>query len=258
MANRIRMSPKEAAEKLGRTTKTLTRWEKAGKLVADYSAPEKAYFVPENWLPGFTVPEPPQATEKVLGKPAPSDEPAEETPVETFNKLAAMVNSGDATAEQISRYTKMVADLQKIGAVAILAGKVMPLAELAKIQEEMLVEKESLEKWGTSLASKDKTLRATGDTYNAWDSELTKCEKKLDEDRIKANLVMKWCYDSVAVLTNVDKVNVELPDFPIKVEELEELEEWAKLDTTKKKMKSRKHPKRSKGKDTESLFCEGG
>tara|TARA_Y100000310_G_scaffold133722_1_gene132701 strand:+ start:82 stop:882 length:801 start_codon:yes stop_codon:yes gene_type:complete len=112
---------------------------------------------------------------------------AGDTQSETLNELGGLVNSGKATESQEDRYTYRVGKLQKIGAVAVLRGLVLPLDELLRREQAVLLAEDVAEREKAAIETNElltKREQAVGEreaTRSKKQREQVDLEKRLNE-----------------------------------------------------------------------------
>jgi transposase/outer membrane murein-binding lipoprotein Lpp len=113
---KTRMTYTEAANALGVSKSTLSRWREQGKLEADLSAPKPMYLVPSEWLTKEVADkaQPVVAKEEVAAQPVVGTPPAAVLPEQyTLKQLRELEKSGDITPAQAKGLKSLIADLRE-------------------------------------------------------------------------------------------------------------------------------------------------
>ena len=229
MVNKIRMSRKEAAEKLGISSKTVDRWIVSGRLEADMSlGRERFVLVPEDALPGYTVP---RVSINDTGDGQPEIEPT--TNELTLKAMMELDKVNGLTPSQAQTYDIMTVHVAKARERLGLLEKPENLRE----REEVVFQAESiLSDEQEAILERQKKVLAREKAVTGLEDE----RNELDAILLKVGLVKKWCTDTVAAIQRspvweeaYHAEKSQLPDWPAEVDAYE-IQNWGTEEKQKK------------------------
>lgn len=200
MADTRLLEVTEYAPTVGLHPNTVQKMLRAGRIPGAVKA-GKGWRIPEGVLPlakGETVAEP--VTEATPEAVTVDQAKAVEQPPETFNELAARVNSGEATLAEMASFASVIDKLRggkrgEVALVSIFGGMYVPLARLEEREESIRGDADMVRARMAAVSQDEKRLAQER-------SALEDARAKLDHDAGQVALVAEWAANTAQLLTS--------------------------------------------------------
>lgn len=204
------LSIRDYAREQGVSTATVRDWLDNGYLTG-------VTLVKGRWvIPAGTIP-----LHKQIRAPVGDSEASEVTPTTnnrqyTFNQLAELVNSGNATLTEIDAYTVMLNRLQAAGVGAVIDGKYVSAEYLLNIEDRF----RELQLQELNIAQQKRDLDSRSERLNDFEADLQLKSDRLSADVSRIVELVGWLYVEIKRLSEyADERGCELLNFPMEAEE---------------------------------------